>query len=282
MTAQRLRQQQACHAETADAEQHDRGGKRAGDVRQRVHDVVPRRQHEVEGDIDAPRHDRRGGPPALGAHVGDEGSFRHVRAVNLRDIPAIDVAGCHLHLVRQTLGLTAFGANAYSADAGGLLIEPHTESGGGGAANHEELYVVVSGRATFTVGGDEIDAPAGTLVLAQPDEHREATATEDGTWALVIGGQPGAAGPISPWEHYFAAAGEEDPARSYEVAARGLDDWPDHPSLHYSLGCYAALAGMRDQALEHLRVAFAGEPKARRWAAEDSDLDSIREELSGL
>ncbi|MEY2534763.1 MAG: hypothetical protein QOF29_2673 [bacterium] len=205
-----------------------------------------------------------------------------MRSVALRDLPRIDVAGCHLHRVRHALGLTAFGSNAYSADSGELLIEPHDEAGDGGSGRHEELYVVVAGRATFEVDGEEIDAPAGTLVLAQPEEHREATATEDGTWALVIGGKPGAAGPISPWEYYFAAAADDDPARRYEIAAEGLEAWPDHAGLHYNLGCYAALAGMRDKALEHLRIAYAGNPKTRQWAEEDADFDSIREAVRAL
>jgi quercetin dioxygenase-like cupin family protein len=205
-----------------------------------------------------------------------------MRSVQLRDLPAIDVAGCHWHRVRHALGVTAFGTNAYSADAGELLIEPHDEIGEGGAAGHEELYVVIAGRATFTVAGEKVDAPAGTLVLAQPDEHREATAAEDGTWALVIGGPPGAAGPVSPWEFAFAAAAEDDPVRRYERASEGLEAWPDHGGLHYNLGCYAALAGMPDKALEHLQVAIAADPKYREWAAKDADYDGVRAAVSAL
>jgi hypothetical protein len=209
-------------------------------------------------------------------------AFAVVRSVALNDLPRIDVAGCRLHRVRHALGLTAFGANAYFADRGELLIEPHDEAGDGGSGRHEELYVVMTGRATFTVAGEEVDAPAGTLVLAQPEEHRVATATEDGTWALVIGGKPGAAGPVSPWEYYFAAAAEEDPVRRYEAAAEGLEAWPDHAGLHYNLGCYAALAGMRERALEHVRIAFARKPETRKWAEEDADFDSIREAVRAL
>jgi hypothetical protein len=205
-----------------------------------------------------------------------------MRSVSLRDLPAIDVAGVRLHRVRHALGLTAFGSNAYSADTGERLIEPHDEIGDGGAGGHEELYVVISGRATFTVAGEEIDAPAGTLVLAQPDEHREATATEDGTWALVIGGPVGAAGPVSAWEFTFGAAAETDPVRRYEIAAEGLEVWPEHAGLHYNLGCYAALAGNEEQALEHLRIAYAAKPETREWAAKDADFDGIREAVSAL
>ena len=199
------------------------------------------------------------------------------RVLSLDDLDPISVAGVRLHPVRQALGISAFGINGFSADAGERLIEEHREDGGG-AGRHEELYVVIRGRATFTVDGEELDAAAGTLVLVPPGSLRGAMATEDRTLALVIGNPPGAAGPISPWERYFVAAGEADPARAYAVAAEGLADHPDHPSLHYELAGFGARAGMRAEALEHLRRAIEGEPKARRWAAEDADLDSIRDD----
>jgi hypothetical protein len=60
--------------------------------------------------------------------------------------------------VRRALGLTAFGINAYTADAAGNeLIERHDELSPG-AGGHEELYLVVSGAARFTVAGEEVEA----------------------------------------------------------------------------------------------------------------------------
>jgi hypothetical protein len=64
--------------------------------------------------------------------------------------------------VRGQLGMDAFGAAAFTARvAGELVVEPHTESQGRG---HEELYFVARGRATFTLDGDQVDAPAGMFV----------------------------------------------------------------------------------------------------------------------
>ena len=52
----------------------------------------------------------------------------------------------------------------------------------------EELYIVLSGHATFTVGGDEVDAPAGTLVYVRdPKAERVAFAKQDGTVVLSLG-----------------------------------------------------------------------------------------------
>jgi hypothetical protein len=200
------------------------------------------------------------------------------RVIHLHELDVIRVAGVNWRPVRRALGITGFGVNAYTADREEPLIEEHDESGGG-AGGHQELYVVLSGHATFKVDGEEIDAPAGTLVFVpETSSRRAATAVADGTTALVVGGPAGSITP-SPWEHYFAAlpaAENGDPAKAYETAAAGLADFPNHPSLHYNLACFASLAGDTDRALDHLGRAFEGEPRAREWAATDPDLDPVR------
>jgi len=185
--------------------------------------------------------------------------------------------------VRRALGVTAFGVNAFTGVApGDEVIEPHDEKGAG-AGRHEELYVVLTGHAAFEVDGRAIDAPAGTLLLVGPDEKRSATARAAETTVLVVGGPPGAAGPVSPFEYWYGAqpaidAGDYE--RAYEITAEGLAEHPDNTSLNYNLACYAALAGRREDALRHIRVAFEGDPRTREWAKSESDLDSIREQLS--
>jgi tetratricopeptide (TPR) repeat protein len=178
--------------------------------------------------------------------------------------------------IRRALGVSAFGVNAWSADAAGeLVLEPHDEA----TTNHEELYLVLAGHAEFTVDGETLDAPAGTLVLVAPGEHREATAREPGTTVLAIGGAEGAAGKVSPWEYWRTAepayqAGEY--ARAYEIASEGLAEHPDNGALHYQLACFAALDGRVDAARRHLDKAFATEPRARKWAETDDDLAALR------
>ena len=158
----------------------------------------------------------------------------------LQDIGPIDAAGVHWRPLRRELEISAFGTNAYSADAGELLIEPHDEL----PDTDEEMYVVVAGRATFTVDGEEIDAGPGTVVFcADAGSHRTAVATEDGTIALVVGNPAGAAGPIPAWQYRFdaqplAAAG--DYVAAYATAAAALDDHPEDANVHYDLACWAA------------------------------------------
>jgi hypothetical protein len=104
--------------------------------------------------------------------------------------------------LRHHLGVGAFGVNAWVAAApGDVAIERHDEAPGDGTAGHEELYVVVRGAARFTVGGEDVDAPAGTLVfVSDPALTREAVATEPGTVVLTVGAGRGEAFTPSPWE----------------------------------------------------------------------------------
>jgi mannose-6-phosphate isomerase-like protein (cupin superfamily) len=102
--------------------------------------------------------------------------------------------------VRHHLGIGAFGAGVWLGDAGVELIEEHTEQVEN-ADEHEELYLVVRGRATFTVEGETIDAPAGTFVaVPDPAASRRAVAEEDGTVIYAVGAPRGRPYEISRWE----------------------------------------------------------------------------------
>lgn len=181
--------------------------------------------------------------------------------------------------VRRRFGIRAFGANAYTAGAGRRVVEEHTETSSG----HEELYVVLRGRATFTLDGEELDAPAGTLVFVEPGTRRGAVAAEDGTAVLAVGGTPGEAFEPRPWEGSFAAlsyARKGDLERARATMAELLAAHPDAWQGFYNAACLEARWGDREAALRHYRRAEELEPdEVRTIAAEDSDLDAIRSEL---
>ena len=177
--------------------------------------------------------------------------------------------------VRKTLGITAFGINAYTAAAAGDdVVEDHTEQ------THEEVYVVVRGHATFTVAGEELDAPWGTIVfLDDPAQQRHAVAKEAGTTVLAIGGKPGVH-EISSWEYIFPslpsrAAGDWDTARAILEAALAEHDLPP---LRYHLAQVEARAGNADRAIELLRSAVADRPDYAPLAVEEDDFASIRDD----
>jgi quercetin dioxygenase-like cupin family protein len=108
--------------------------------------------------------------------------------------------------VRIHFGITSFGANVFSGSKGAQVIIEHRETEESGT-KHEELYYVASGRATFVIEGEKVEATAGTFVyVPDPDAMRSATAEEDGTTILCLGGTPGEVFEISPWEKEYDPA----------------------------------------------------------------------------
>jgi quercetin dioxygenase-like cupin family protein len=200
------------------------------------------------------------------------------RVLRLDEIDAIPGPGTLTWLpVRYTLGVRAFGCNAYVArGAGDDVVEPHTEDA---QLAHEELYFVARGRAKFTIDGREHDAPAGTYVfIPDPASHRHAVAEEPGTTVLSFGGPP--TFEPSAWEWGFRAGPllRSDPDRAREILADGVLHHPDSASLHYNLACLEALAGNREQALASLRRAFELRPELSEWTRADDDLASLRDD----
>jgi uncharacterized cupin superfamily protein len=109
--------------------------------------------------------------------------------------------------VRDHLGITAFGVNAFlGARPGDRVVERHDESDVG----HEELYVVVRGAARFVVDDEQHDVPAGSVVLVGPGSTREAFATQADTAVLVVGAR-GESFHVSPWESRQLALSRRDP-----------------------------------------------------------------------
>jgi tetratricopeptide (TPR) repeat protein len=212
--------------------------------------------------------------------MSDQGKQGLARVARLSEIDPVEVAGGLFVPIRRTLGVPAFGINAYTArSAGDQLIERHDETGSG-SGRQEELYVVVSGHATFTVGDEEIDAPTGTMVfLPSVEAVRSAVAIAPDTTAIVVGGPADRPLPVSPFEYWFAAEqpyAAGDYPRAIEILSEALAEWPDHPTVHYQLACYQALAGERDEALEHFERACAGDARVKEWARDDTDLDVLR------
>jgi quercetin dioxygenase-like cupin family protein len=179
--------------------------------------------------------------------------------------------------VRRRFGITAFGTNAYTGRAGQRVIEEHSERD-----NHQEMYVVVRGRATFTLDEREVDAPAGTIVFVRPNTKRGAIAAEDGTAVLAVGAKPGVVFEPSLWEDVFVAnsyAEQGDLERAREVFAQLLGAHPDSWQGFFNAACIEARLGDRERAFIHLERAIELEPEqARQYAKTDSDFDSIRDD----
>ena len=178
--------------------------------------------------------------------------------------------------IRKHFGITAFGINAYTAtEVGQDVVEEHDEA----RLGHEEFYVVVAGRATFVLDGDEVDVPAGSAVfLSDPTVKRYARAEEAGTTVLALGGKPGQH-EVSAWEYFFAAYPKADQG-DYDGALAEIDAGlavrPEHPPLLYHRACINARAGRLEDARTALDRALELDPELSRWADEDEDLAPLR------
>ena len=181
--------------------------------------------------------------------------------------------------VRRRLEITSFGIQAFRAPKDIDVVPEHDETMLG-EAGQEELYVVLDGAATFEIDGESFEAPAGSFVHVQPGAKRKATATDEGTTILVVGGTPGK--PYEPAPEEAAEAFAAYSAGDYESAiAKQLvvvEKRPSDPIAHFNAGCFAARAGRADEAIEHLRRAVEINPRVKELVATDEDLDSIRED----
>src|SRR5262249_25220040 len=181
--------------------------------------------------VDPRRPSLRGDAPVMHAHVDD------LDRVEMPD-------GFVWRPIRRRFGISAFGVNAYSArEQGGQIVEQHSEGSGG----HQEIYLVLRGRALFTVDGTEHELGPGQLVaITDPDLRRGAVALDEDTIVLALGGKPGVPHEISPWEAMFAASPAKE-AGDWQEAIRlheeGLAERPDNPLLLYNLACMESLGG---------------------------------------
>ena len=178
--------------------------------------------------------------------------------------------------VRAHFGIEAFGINGWHADdAGAVVIGEHKEV----ATGHEELYLVIAGAATFTLDGEQIDAPAGTLVhVADPEVRRKAVATAPNTTVLAIGGKPGEVFHVSEWEHVHVLYREKRYEEAAALLRQRIAESPEQAGLHYNLACFESLAGSPPQTVGALLArAIELDPTFAEAAENDPDFDPVRD-----
>jgi tetratricopeptide (TPR) repeat protein len=195
----------------------------------------------------------------------------------LEEIDELNDGRCPWRPVRHHFGITSFGVNAWTGrEAGDRILNEHDE-----ADENEELYLVTAGRAAFELDGERRDAPAGTFVFVERGVKRTAFAEEPGTTILAVGGTPGQAYEPHGWEIWS----QVDPlykAGDYAAAAdRGrelIEQNPTYAGVIYNVACCEALAGRKEDAIEHLRQAIGLSERFREYAKGDSDFDAIRDD----
>ena len=181
--------------------------------------------------------------------------------------------------LRRHFDVGAFGINAWIAKAAGEeVVGEHDEERTG----HEELYLVLSGHATFSASGRDHDAqPGSVLFVRDPLVKRRIVAHEPGTTVVSIGAKRGEAYEPRPWEDNYDAIllfGEGDYAGAKQVMLAAVERRPEEAVFLYNLACAEARLGERDAAIEHLVAAAAMEERYADAAQTDEDLESIRDD----
>jgi uncharacterized cupin superfamily protein len=118
------------------------------------------------------------------------------RRVTLADVPEKKTPSGRWQQLNERLGVRAFGVNAVAMDPDDEFDIEHDE----GADGHQEMYVVVSGRAGFRIGGEEFEAGPGDVVaVPDPEETRDYWAVEPGTRMVCIGAAVTSEHPYGEW-----------------------------------------------------------------------------------
>jgi mannose-6-phosphate isomerase-like protein (cupin superfamily) len=118
------------------------------------------------------------------------------RKVHLADVPVTELPDGRWQQLNERLGIKAFGVNGVVMDPGDKSDMEHDETHSG----HQEVYVVVAGRAAFRLGDEEVEAGPGDVVaVGDPAETRDYRALEPGTRIVCFGAAPGAEHPYGEW-----------------------------------------------------------------------------------
>lgn len=179
--------------------------------------------------------------------------------------------------LRRRMGVEAFGVNAFrGARRGDVVIEDHVESPG-----QEELYVVVRGAARLQIDEDTVEVDAGSVVfVSDPEARRHAIALADGTIVLAVGGWPGRAYHVLPWEPIYMARPAMRRGEWAEAADVLLAEGGEHLEtaiLQYRLACCHARLGEENRAVTELERAVAIDPSYRERAESEPAFAALRE-----
>ena len=180
--------------------------------------------------------------------------------------------------VRTALGTRIVGISAYTAERVGQdVVEDHIESRDG--RGHDEVYVVLRGRATFSLDGEVVDAPAGTFVSVKPDVRRHAVAAEPDTAVLALGGPSTFEPAGSDWIERARPHMRDRPVKARAVLEELRAERPDSPGLLFGEALLHASQGDEVAARDSLRAAIERAPVLRAHAQDEPLLAPLLEGL---
>ena len=176
--------------------------------------------------------------------------------------------------LRAHLGARAFGINAYTKNAGERIVGEHTEKGSG----HEELYLVVAGRARSPSTGRSVTHRWAPRCSSHRGRSAPPRRSRTGRRSLVVGGRPGGVFRPRAWEtnaKVFPMFGEGRIEDARELLRSVVGEYEDGEAIEYNLACCEARLGDVEQAFEHLGHSFEGRPDLVELARGDDDLAAL-------
>ena len=118
------------------------------------------------------------------------------RMLRLSEVPETPTSEGRWQALNTSLGISTFGVNAVAMEPGEQADIEHDESD----SRHQEVYVVVAGRAAFRLGTEQVEAGPGDVVACgDPAETRSYWALEPATRIVCFGAGPGAEHPYGEW-----------------------------------------------------------------------------------
>jgi mannose-6-phosphate isomerase-like protein (cupin superfamily) len=116
--------------------------------------------------------------------------------INLETQPVLSTEFGRWSPLNEALAVNAFGVNSIICDPGEEFDIAHDESDTG----HQEVYVVISGRAAFVIGDERFEAGPGSVVSApDPSQVRSYSALAPSTRIVCVGAAPGQPHPYGEW-----------------------------------------------------------------------------------
>jgi uncharacterized cupin superfamily protein len=112
--------------------------------------------------------------------------------------------------VRAGLGVSSFGLALMDFPPGFTQYPEHDH----GPDGQEEVYAVLDGKATLTVGGEDYELEPGVFARVGPEEARKISTGDEGARVLAIGASPGKI--YEPPE--FTEEGQPDPMQGSALA----------------------------------------------------------------
>lgn len=112
------------------------------------------------------------------------------------------IFGGGMRRVRAGLGVSSFGMQVIELPPNFTMYPHHDHS----HDEQEEVYTVLSGRATLLVEGDEYELEPGVFARVGPGEPRKLLTKEDAARLLCLGGVPGAAYVAPEWTEEGSAS----------------------------------------------------------------------------